>query len=256
MKVKYIIYNPAGNITALVIGDKYSKKDKKIINNNIMKINPEIEQVGFLSLKKAKLTMAGGEFCGNATRCAAKYYIEKNQTEKIRINNKKLKIGMDENQNYWCEIPIKGYKFAKLSDNVYKIKFDEISIIGINIEKTCCCSESCLKKKAKELISKYKLNDKAVGVMFVEKKKELLKIYPVVWVKSIDTLFLENACGSGSVGVTMIDAILNNKEGKYLVYQPSGEYLETRIQLKNNKVKRAILNGKILTDNKILEIEV
>ena len=33
MKVKYIIYNPAVNITALVIGDKYTIEQRKIISD-------------------------------------------------------------------------------------------------------------------------------------------------------------------------------------------------------------------------------
>ena len=37
MKVDYIIYNPNGNITALVLDDKYSKHEKKKINDEIMK---------------------------------------------------------------------------------------------------------------------------------------------------------------------------------------------------------------------------
>ena len=92
--------------------------------------------------------------------------------------------------------------------------------------------------------------------MFSEKKNNKFKIYPVVWVKTINTLFLENACWSGSIAVTMLDAVLNNKAAKYQVIQPSGDILQTKILLENNKVKKAILSGEILTDNKIYEIEI
>ena len=74
MKIKFKIYNPAGNITALVIGDKYSLEERKIINNKIMSEDSRIEQVGFVSETEKRLTMAGGEFCGNATRSAILYY--------------------------------------------------------------------------------------------------------------------------------------------------------------------------------------
>ena len=68
MEVEYIIYNPAGNITALVLGDEYNSEQRKLINNAIMEREKRVELVGFLSQKDKKLTMAGGEFCGNATR--------------------------------------------------------------------------------------------------------------------------------------------------------------------------------------------
>lgn len=43
MKVNYKIYNPAGNITALVIGDNYTLEERKLINNEIMKKDSSIE---------------------------------------------------------------------------------------------------------------------------------------------------------------------------------------------------------------------
>ena len=77
MKIRYKVYNPAGNITALVIGDKYNFEERKNINNKIMDSDSKIEQVGFLSKTEKRLSMAGGEFCGNATRCAILYYCVK-----------------------------------------------------------------------------------------------------------------------------------------------------------------------------------
>ena len=62
MDISYKIYNPAGNITALVLGDEYNLNQKKLINNMIMKKEPKVEQVGFVSKKYKRLTMAGGEF--------------------------------------------------------------------------------------------------------------------------------------------------------------------------------------------------
>lgn len=250
MKVKYIIYNPAGNITALIIGDKYTAEQKRIINNEIMMKEPKVEQVGFLSKEDIKLTMAGGEFCGNATRCAVSYYIKKQKSLEIQINNQKLQAGMDENENIWCEIPIEKYEIVKLDKNVYKVVLKGITIIVVkNIEEN-----KDLKQKAQEIIICYNVDDEAVGVMFANEIKEYIEIYPVVWVKSINTLFLENACGSGTIGVTMLETYLTKKSNKYSIKQPSEEFLDTEITIKNNIITKAILKGKIKTDNKIKEI--
>ncbi len=73
-EISYQIYNPGGNITALVEGCGYSSEEKKRINQMIMDKNPMVEQVGFLSTNENRLEMAGGEFCLNATRCAVFAY--------------------------------------------------------------------------------------------------------------------------------------------------------------------------------------
>ena len=36
MDIRYKIYNPAGNITALVIGDNYTTEEQRKINSKIM----------------------------------------------------------------------------------------------------------------------------------------------------------------------------------------------------------------------------
>lgn len=63
--INYKILNPGGNKTAIVIGNKYSKKEKKQINDKILNQNLDVEQVGFIDAKENKLEMAGGEFCVN-----------------------------------------------------------------------------------------------------------------------------------------------------------------------------------------------
>ena len=83
MDIKYKIFNPSGNITALVIGDNFTTEQRRIINDEIMSKEKDVEQVGFVSEFEKKLTMAGGEFCGNATRCAAKFYMQ--QSNKLAL---------------------------------------------------------------------------------------------------------------------------------------------------------------------------
>lgn len=250
MEVSYMIFNPAGNITALVLGDEYNLEQKRLINSRIMEKETIVEQVGFLSLKDRKLTMAGGEFCGNATRCAALYYMKEQQAIELEINRNKIEAGINEKGEVWCEIPIQGYKIEKIEENIYKIILKGITILVVKeIE-----NYNDLKQSAINLIKKYNIDDDAIGVMFVDKLENNIKIYPIVWVKEIDTLFFENACGSGTIAVTMLESMLENASKEYKVIQPSGDILKTNISIKNNIVKRAILKGKIETDNKIRKI--
>ena len=81
-------------------------------------------------------------------------------------------------------------------------------------------------------------------------------MYPVVWVKEINTFFLENSCGSGTISVSMVENFLNINNRKYIIKQPSEEFLETEIYLKNKKIKEVILKGEIKTDEKIRKINI
>ncbi len=104
--MEYIIYNPGGNKTALVIGTYY--KEKKDINDRILKLHKDVEQVGFISTKNCELIMAGGEFCGNATRCSASYYLKDKPgliDIKVSGTSKILKAGIDSLGKAFSQIP-------------------------------------------------------------------------------------------------------------------------------------------------------
>ena len=97
-QIKYSIYRPAGNDTALVYGVEYIQEQKKKINNFIMKKHKNVEQVGFININEIKeLQMAGGEFCENATRSAAYSYLNGKQGKR---NNKNSSNSLGEKYRY------------------------------------------------------------------------------------------------------------------------------------------------------------
>ena len=73
MNAVYRIFDPTGNITALV-ETPVPPAQQPAVAARVMAAEPQVEQVGFLSQTGdavIALRMAGGEFCGNATMCAA-----------------------------------------------------------------------------------------------------------------------------------------------------------------------------------------
>lgn len=76
--LEYCIFDPTGNITALV-ETEVDIKDQPAAAARIMELESDVEQVGFISYAgnaadggvPVSLRMAGGEFCGNAAMCAA-----------------------------------------------------------------------------------------------------------------------------------------------------------------------------------------
>ena len=79
-RIQYCIFDPTGNITALV-ETPVDIPNQPAVASRIMELEPDVEQVGFVTYANqsalaegdapVSLRMAGGEFCGNATMCAA-----------------------------------------------------------------------------------------------------------------------------------------------------------------------------------------
>lgn len=118
------ILNPGGNITALAEGIPASRPLRKTINDEVMKVFPEVEQVGFLDRPIPRLEMAGGEFCGNATRCAA-YLLLGGEPGKISLNvsgagDKKLTARIDDNKLIWAQMPLSAAPIRKAGDCLHR----------------------------------------------------------------------------------------------------------------------------------------
>lgn len=123
------ILNPGGNITALVEGIPTGQSLRKTINDEIMKVFPEVEQIGFLDRSIPRLEMAGGEFCGNAARCAA-YLLLGGKLGKISLNvsgggEKKLKARIDDNKLIWAQMPLLAAPIREAGDCLHRaLKWD------------------------------------------------------------------------------------------------------------------------------------
>ena len=139
---RYILLNPSGNITALVKNIRIPKEQYKEISDRIMKSNPAVEQVGFLKILKPeykfRLEMAGGEFCGNASRAVACYlYKEKLITKKrfqISVSGYPDLIDCEvykKGEHYFSEVDL---KFLKPINNFIENKTlnnQKISVVHI-----------------------------------------------------------------------------------------------------------------------------
>lgn len=257
-----LIVRPGGNDTALVLGINKSKKEKRIINDEIMKKFPNVEQVGFVDLKKPELQMAGGEFCGNATRSTA-YLTLQGKPGEIMIKTsgvtRKLKAGVNDQGNAWAQMPI--YKNPNVIKNIGKITIIPlygITQVVIEINKKFPDQELA-KSKAFAYLRKLNLLESvpASGVMFLYKKKQTFGIEPVVWVRDIKTLFYETACGSGSTAVGLYLAKRQKKSiNEIPVLQPSGQSILVTIIRSDKEFIFAKISGPIQILNKNIQIKM
>ncbi len=252
----YKIYIPSGNPTALVIGIIKDLNKRKEINNELMSKYDFVEQVGFINpdINNPELVMAGGEFCGNATRSAIKYYLRDQEgLLKIKVSGvkKKLDAGIDKNGNVWVDMPIiKGdYKnsVTQINGNSAIIRMYGITHLVIesdDINKKY--SKEKLKEYAYEILEEYNLlQEDAAGVMFIEKRDNNIELTPIVFVREINTLFYETACGSGTTAVAIYESFKTNKNVSINVLQPSGKVINVETKTENNSILNVRISGKV-----------
>lgn len=173
--MKYYLFDPTGNITALIADDTPA--------DVIMKKHPECEQAGYIEYRDGSdicLRMAGGEFCGNATMCAAfltgkknvKVLAEGTGIVNAQVSGDEVRVEMPRP----LEITEKnGYPMVRFKGIDHVIIEDDLDP-GL-IRQWC--------------------EGEAIGFMYLKGTE----LKPLVYVKGADTLFWENSCGSGTCAV-------------------------------------------------------
>ena len=254
MKAK-VFSAAGGNQTAIINCKDIAREKYSEINRDIQKDNLEIEQVGFFEEKGSvpSLQMAGGEFCGNATRAFACFLKEEdlernNFCFKVSGFSRKIYANIEDigNNNYYCVARFPGFlDIAKIIKKRYDGKLVRIVDLGgiIHIlldESSFKFSNKNYELFLREIKSALRVDCGAVGVVWFYKKKEKITIKPVVWVKSIDTCFYETSCGSGSIAV----GLMLKKD--ISVIQPTNE--EIRVAFEGDTI---LLGSKM---KKIMEI--
>lgn len=235
MNVEYYIFDPTGNITALVTSN-IEKGMYKAVAQKIIKNNSSVEQVGFVRFdgKSITLNMSGDEFCGNATMSAAVLFYSnfiKNGVFKTNVNILPFNISVpvevkNAGDYYDCNavlpLPSKVFDYT-FSAGGKEYCFPAVSFNGItHIVADKTLSDDCAKSVIKDLA--LELNTQALGIMVFDNETGTLK--PFVYVAGVDTLFLENSCASGSCAVACLQKEYNKK---YNIVQPGGVIGATKI---------------------------
>ena len=211
-----------------------SDQDRKRLNDTIMRSYPTVEQVGFISLTQPvpRLTMAGGEFCGNATRSTAFQALGGTPGEMmISVSGVStlLKAGVTEQKEAFAQMPIiqDPSRIQRDGENFIVTLEGIVQYIDFNVQQLDGKDPEGIKRMAKrQMEKKGLLNNPAVGIMYSEKTERGWTIVPVVWVRIIDTLFYETACGSGTIALAQALACKNNQSVDNLpVVQPTGSVI-------------------------------
>tara|TARA_Y100000031_G_scaffold155820_1_gene207860 strand:+ start:898 stop:1680 length:783 start_codon:yes stop_codon:yes gene_type:complete len=226
----FIISSAGGNNTALEILE--SSRDREYYErrgSELMNIGRpyDVEQSGFIILQDSRMEMAGGEFCGNASRAGALVLSHALSLPQFRFSVSGTQHFVkaciaDKHLNgayVQCD-------FLKLPSNVQHITLstgvpaflvDLGGIVHVLIEAPFPDDEASYTRQHREVMDELGLQDRdAVGVNWIQRHGNKLMLHPVVWVRAIDTFFYETSCGSGSIAASFAT-------GSEFIQQPSGK---------------------------------
>ena len=229
--LKYCIFDPTGNITALV-ETAVDIADQPAAASHIMELEPDVEQVGFISYAEdpaaggapVSLRMAGGEFCGNATMCAAALFAIRSGLQGGAVPVKVWGISapfevMLERQaalNYSAAVripPALDMDELRLADGMLPgsdslslpiVRMEGISHVIIEpdsgffgLKDDPALAETLLRGWCGVL------GAECLGMMFLGEGAAIRPMIPLVYVPGADTMFWENSCASGSAAAGM-----------------------------------------------------
>lgn len=247
---RYSIFDPAGNVTALVESDVPVEKQPAVAAE-IMKVYPEVEQVGFVLFSDrseggydAELRMAGGEFCGNASCCAAVLYVMNLiHSEPDKSIDVKLRVSGTSEPVFVIVEPVDRDSFStsihmpasvSIIENCFT--YNQLSeklplVIMEGISHVIIMPESHFydlvhnPKDAEAAVQKWcnELRTDGLGLMFLNRNNDAYHLTPLVFVPGSGTTFWENSCASGSAAVGMV---LAQKEGRKIMltlHEPGGK---------------------------------
>ena len=208
MKLTYRVFDPTGNIT-LLVATPVPPEQQPEVAARLMEIEPKAEQAGFLTQAAdadAALRMAGGEFCGNASMCAAVAAAEALGTDSatlsVRVSGaeKPVQVAVQRQPDgIWhgsVEMPEPLSVTEQLLPGVGTVPV--VRLPGItHIVLTEPMPRPLAERQAKVWCAQ--LEAEALGLMFLDLRRG--RLTPLVYVPAADTLFWETSCASGTTAV-------------------------------------------------------
>lgn len=202
------VLDPAGNVTAIVCSD-VSAAERARVAAQILRL-PElgIEQVAFLTEPRSggeiRLEMMGGEFCGNALRCAGFYQALRTGAQGKSCVFAEIS-GADGVQPVMADtaegtastvmpLPLSVQPAGWADVQVTRVTFAGITHFVID----CAQPDETLVQRAIAAAPEAS----AVGAIFLDRAHGSIK--PVVFVRETASCVAENSCASGSVAAAVV----------------------------------------------------
>jgi diaminopimelate epimerase len=279
MKVNFVIVNPSGNTTALILDVLPRGVYPKIASKVMKSANFAIEQVGFieratLPVALSRLHMMGGEFCGNASRGLASWLVERQfpgiYAEK---GSKGLIVPIEvsghggvltamvnpypsKKKTYHVEISmpvplwIRQKTVKETGHNFTLVTFEGI-VHAVVLDLSP--SENQFQILKKEIHEELGETD-ALGIMFYNEGSQFLT--PVVYVREVGSLVWESSCGSGAgaVASALAERYRDNIESLKLS-QPGG-IIEVSVRWEGKVVEARISGDVVIEAEGVVDFDI
>lgn len=202
------VLDPAGNVTAIVCSDVPAAERARVAAQILRLPELGIEQVAFLTAPRSggeiRLEMMGGEFCGNALRCAGFYQALRNGEQGKSCVLAEIS-GADGVQPVMADtaegtastvmpLPLSVQPAGWADVQAARVTFAGITHFVID----CAQPDETLVQRAIAAAPEAS----AVGAIFLDRAHGSIK--PVVFVRETASCVAENSCASGSVATAVV----------------------------------------------------
>ena len=202
------VLDPAGNVTAIVCSDVPAAERARVAAQILRLPELGIEQVAFLTEPRSggeiRLEMMGGEFCGNALRCAGFYQALRNGAQGKSCVLAEIS-GADGVQPVMADtaegtastvmpLPLSVQPAGWADVQAARVTFAGITHFVID----CAQPDETLVQRAIDAAPEAS----AVGAIFLDRAHGSIK--PVVFVRETASCVAENSCASGSVAAAVV----------------------------------------------------
>ena len=202
------VLDPAGNVTAIVCSDVPAAERARVAAQILRLPELGIEQVAFLTAPRSggeiRLEMMGGEFCGNALRCAGFYQALRNGAQGKSCVFAEIS-GADGVQPVMADtaegtastvmpLPLSVQPAGWVDVQATRVTFAGITHFVID----CAQPDETLVQRAIAAAPEAS----AVGAIFLNRAHGSIK--PVVFVRETASCVAENSCASGSVATAVV----------------------------------------------------
>lgn len=202
------VLDPAGNVTAIVCSDVPAAERARVAAQILRLPELGIEQVAFLAAPRSggeiRLEMMGGEFCGNALRCAGFYQALRNGAQGKSCVFAEIS-GADGVQPVMADtaegtastvmpLPLSVQPAGWADVQATRVTFAGITHFVID----CAQPDETLVQRAIAAAP----GASAVGAIFLDRAHGSIK--PVVFVRETASCVAENSCASGSVATAVV----------------------------------------------------
>jgi len=237
----------SGNPTLIVLS-RVSEANFVEVDRLIKREFEDVEQVGFLDVGNKIFTMAGHEFCGNASRIAANYLLKPESEGKIKVSGLSSLAFFEKNGKIVSlQISLPMNSVTINPNGISRIKLEGISFLAIEnaheiAHQLLLLSLEDLKSEAFKLFGKNKIDgDKACGLLFYSRTEDSIKLSPYIFISESDSFSLETSCSSGSIAISLLLKEKGlNPESVFNIEQPSGEFLNVKIVMISGELNASV----------------